>query len=231
MDPGSETWVLTDWKTRKYIHPAVIRLYRRILCRQPDAHLTDEAILCTLGLPSPTELLRRNCLRYLSTLLQTDRNAGWGMLNQDGAWLTLVQDDFQWLWRNLSNSCDLGDPISHIELWLEIAQYHPSYWKRLIKRSSLHAQQQRLCCRFYTSVQNLLIEHDLALPLHKPVPLRSNRIQPSATDACVARPVSDQVVVKELTCFANTDRSTQCAFSLIPLNAVPAFESTLLTAR
>ena len=166
---GSETWVLTDWQTRDHVHAAIIRLYRRILHRSRDAHLSDDDILCTLGLPTPTELLRRNRLRYLATLLQTGMNANWGLLNQDTDWLNLLQDDFQWLWRNLHNSCDLGDPTQHIERWLEIAQYHPGYWKRLVKRACIHAQQQRLkeyrCCQFYANIQEILHDHDLALPL------------------------------------------------------------------
>ena len=166
---GSETWVLTDWKTREYVHAAIIRLYRRVLHRHPAAHLSDDDILCTLSLPSPTELLRRNRLRYLSTLLQTDDNVCWGLLNQDLAWCGLLQDDFLWLWRNLCNSCDLGDPALHIERWLEIAHFHPSYWKRLVNRACKHAQQQRLklfrCSGFHELIQTILQTHELGLPI------------------------------------------------------------------
>eukprot|EP00435_Cladocopium_sp_Y103_P012620 s1505_g3.t1 len=50
---------------------------------------------------------------------------------------------FEWLWSNLKYFCDLGHPTTQIERWLEIAQHHRSYWKRLIKRAVTHAIQQR----------------------------------------------------------------------------------------
>lgn len=89
---AAETWVLTDWKTREYVHSAIIRLYKRLLRAREDAHLTDDEVLCTLQLPSPTELLRRCRLRHMSTLLQIGTAAGWGLLNQDAEWCRLVQE-------------------------------------------------------------------------------------------------------------------------------------------
>ena len=169
---AAETWILKDWKTREYVHSAIIRLYKRLLHAKEDSHLTDEEILCRLQLPSPTELLRRCRLRYLATLMQIGPAAGWGLLNQDSEWLLLLQDDLQWMWAQLANSSDLGDPSQHLARWLEVMEHHRPYWRRLVRRASQHAIKQRLknfqCHQFYCEMRQLLQSHDAWHPLVQP---------------------------------------------------------------
>ena len=53
----------------------------------------DDEICDFLGLPTPTELLRRARLRYLGILIHCGAHAEWGLLSQDQQWINLVQDD------------------------------------------------------------------------------------------------------------------------------------------
>ena len=64
---GTESCVIEDSQTKELLHGALIRLFRRLLRVPQDCHLTDEQILYQTGLPSPSELLRVQRLRYLGT--------------------------------------------------------------------------------------------------------------------------------------------------------------------
>ena len=160
-----ETWTLEDWKTREYVHAAIMRLYKRLLKIDAAAHESDDQVLCTLAVPSPTEVLRRARLRYISTLLQVDKSACWGLLNQDAKWNRLVMDDLTWMWQNLHTSSDLGPPASHIARWIEIMCFHRSFWKRLVRRAFQHAIAQRnkefKCQQFYLGIRELLQRHSM----------------------------------------------------------------------
>ena len=47
-------------------------------------------------------------------------------------------DDIVWMWRQLHHSSHLPDPIQNY-----LMQYHPGYWKRLVRRAGDHAAAQR----------------------------------------------------------------------------------------
>ena len=79
---GAKTWVAMDDKTERTFHAAIIRLYRRLLPIAADQHLSDEAILSQVLLPSPSELLRRARLRYVATLLHCGERQEWGLLEK-----------------------------------------------------------------------------------------------------------------------------------------------------
>ena len=79
---GAETWVAMDDKTERTFHAAIIRLYRRLLPIAADQHLSDDAILSQVLLPSPSELLRRARLRYVATLLHCGERQEWGLLKR-----------------------------------------------------------------------------------------------------------------------------------------------------
>ena len=66
---GADSWVIADRRTKQTLHAALIRLYRRLLKCPGDQHLSDDQILLQTGLPSPSELLRIQRLRYLGSLL------------------------------------------------------------------------------------------------------------------------------------------------------------------
>lgn len=98
---GSESWFLPDWRSKNFLHAAIIKLYRRLLRLPPDAAWPDEEICVALELPTPTELLRRTRLRYLCTLHQCEHTVSWRLLHQDSDWCNLIRDDLKWLWAQL----------------------------------------------------------------------------------------------------------------------------------
>eukprot|EP00435_Cladocopium_sp_Y103_P015908 s2948_g3.t3 len=140
---GAESWVLFDQRTKDFVHASIIRLYRRLLRVPHDAHLSDDAILDMLTLPSPSELLRIARLRYLGSLFACKQSASWGILNQDTSWLRLLEDDLLWMYDQLHHASDLPLPSQNLAAWTHLIIWHRPYWKRLIKRASTHAILQR----------------------------------------------------------------------------------------
>ena len=140
---GAETWTTTDDRTENLFHAAVIRLYRRLLPVAPEQHLTDEDIMSRCRLPSPSELLRRARLRYVATLLHCGAQTEWGLLELDRQWTSLVEEDFDWMWKQLRHSSQLQDPGTHWPQWKDLILNHRSYWRRLTRRAIEHAILQR----------------------------------------------------------------------------------------
>ena len=140
---GAETWVLGDWGQREYFHAGVIRLYKRLCAIKHDAHITDEDLLGEHGLLSPSELLRRQRLRYVTTLYQCPAEVTWQLIAQDLEWTELVRADFSWLYAQLSRTTQLPDPTASFQPWYELICHHTSYWKRLLRRAFTHATKQR----------------------------------------------------------------------------------------
>ena len=142
---GSESWCFNTVADRHHIHVGIIKLYKRLLRRTPpkDDGLNDEETCDALGLPTPTELLRRARLRYLGLLVHCDLHAEWGLLSQDHDWICLLQDDLAWMWNQLYRSTELRDPAVHFDHWLYLMRHHRGYWKRLINRAVRHAIRQR----------------------------------------------------------------------------------------
>ncbi|CAL1166889.1 unnamed protein product, partial [Cladocopium goreaui] len=140
---GVESWVLHGQRVKSYVHASLIRLYKRLLRIRPGDHISDEEVLVKTGLPSPTELLRIARLRYLSSLVAAGSATCWGLFNLDTDWVALLQDDLQWVFRQLQNASHLQDPCSHLAQWLDLIRWHRQYWKRIIRRASQHAILQR----------------------------------------------------------------------------------------
>ena len=159
---GSETWFIRDQKTKDYLHCAIIRLYKRLLKCSSDAHMSDAEVLHLTGMPAPATLLRLRRLSYLGSLLTIGSLAHWGLINRDQAWLDLVKDDLQWLWDQLSNTCQLGNPFDHTARWIEVIRHHRGYWRRLLRRAREHsilvASRQWVCVGAYIRVRSLLQE-------------------------------------------------------------------------
>ena len=147
---GSESWCFSTAADRHHIHVGIIKLYKR-LCKWSPTHtdgFSDDEICDNLGLPTPTEVLRRARLRYLGTLVQCEKHAEWGLLMQDQEWTCLLQDDLVWMWRQLCHSSDLCDPTTAFDQWIYLIRHHRGYWKRLINRAVRHAilqRKNRLC--------------------------------------------------------------------------------------
>ena len=140
---GSETRTCRTLKAKEFLHAAVIRLYKRLLRCSHSAHHTGEWVVTQLGLPTPTELFRQARLRYLGTLHACATNVTWGLINQDSEWCILIQDDLNWMWKQLANSSPLRDPAAHFESWRALWTLHRPYWKDFIKRAVQHAILQR----------------------------------------------------------------------------------------
>jgi len=158
---GSDSWVLHDILTKHRAHVAIMKLYRRLLGCAHEEAISDDEVLFRLGMPSPTVLLRLARLRYIGSLCSIGTTACWGLLNEDCKWKQLVEDDFAWLWRNLSNTCKLGDPALHMSRWFEILVWHRSYWRSLLRRAEKHAIQQHAlkfqCTQFHLKIRDLLV--------------------------------------------------------------------------
>ena len=140
---GMESWCFMDQQSKSMVHNGIMKLYKRFLKHPHDVPVTDEQVLASSGLPSPSEVLRRARLRYLGTLYACGPAAEWGLLFSDKSWRELVRDDLSWLWRQLWNSSALEDPSLHFPAWEYLLRYHRGYWKRLVTRGMKHAVQQR----------------------------------------------------------------------------------------
>ena len=140
---GAESWVAHDLATQKCFHTIVMKLYRRLGSVSKEEHLTDDDLLTRVSMPSPSELLRRARLRYISTLIHVGSREVWTMLACDDEWRGLLEEDFLWLWQQLRASSSLQDPREHYESWLFLIQTSPNYWKRLIRRACEHSIGQR----------------------------------------------------------------------------------------
>jgi hypothetical protein len=127
---GLESWTFPTIQSRLQIHNGVMKLYKRLLGAPHDAHLSDLDILVQTNMPDPTELLRRARLRYFGTLHNCKFHAHWGLLQEDTAWVELVRDDLQWLWRQIGASTKLEDPTQHFLQWRDIIVHHSVYWKK-----------------------------------------------------------------------------------------------------
>ena len=63
----------------------------------------------------------------------------WGLLEQDRQWTLLVEDDMQWLWKQLRHCSNLSEPKEHWAQWKELILNHRSYWRKLVRRAAEHA--------------------------------------------------------------------------------------------
>ena len=140
---GAETWVPDTVKCKLCFHGGVMGLFRRLGGIKHDAHVHDEDVLTQTGMLSPTELLRRQRLRYLTTLYRCADVVPWGMIADDIAWCDLLRSDLQWMHDQLHATSILTDPTSDFQPWVTIIVHHPGYWKRLIRRACSHAILQR----------------------------------------------------------------------------------------
>ena len=140
---SAETWVPMTIKEKDKLHSGIMRLYRR-LCKVPhDAALRDDDVLCYGQFLSPTELLRRQRLRYIPTLYKCGHLVPWGLISLDEDWVTLLRSDFDWMYAQLRNASRLPDPQHDFDPWFSILMHHPGYWRRLLRRSCEHAVLQR----------------------------------------------------------------------------------------
>lgn len=139
-----------------------MRLYGRLLPHQGQAPRSDDEILVLTGLPDPTTLLRLCRLRPLGLLYTCKDTACWGLLNSDLDWIQLIRDDLLCMHRQLMNTSTLPNPQQDLQQWEYLMQYHPNFWKRLIRRAGDHNAGQRhnthIVTQFHREVLQIL--HD-----------------------------------------------------------------------
>ena len=140
---GMESWTFPFRCDKQQIQSGIMKLYRKLLGVKLSKHLSDAEVLVETALPDPTELLRRERLRYFGTLHNCQVHAHWGVLQSDYDWIALIQDDLQWLWDQLKGSSNLKDPQSNFLQWQEIIIHHGRFWKKLIRKGIAHAVLQR----------------------------------------------------------------------------------------
>ena len=152
----------------------VVGLLKRLLKCPCDTAISDEEVLYRTGSPSPSELLRIRRLRYFGSLCSLGTTACWGLLNEDQSWLTLLHDDFAWMWTQIANCSELGDPKAHLPRWIEIATWHRGYWRRLIRRALTHAigvqAREYLVCSAHVRILQQLEEEKLIQQVAPPSP-------------------------------------------------------------
>lgn len=174
---GGASWFLRDQKSKSLLHSSIMKLYRRLLMLPPDSARTDDEICVTLELPTPTELLRRERLRYVGTLHRCESTVSWRLLHNDVEWCRLVADDLGWLWQQIKHSSNLTDPRENLEPWRYIWRFHQPYWRSLIRRAFLHSHLQRqnglLVRSTYADFLHILKEERIIAtpPKQEPVPL------------------------------------------------------------
>ena len=76
---GAETWTPSTRAQQDHFHSGVMRLYRRLAQLRHDAHIQDDCLLASLGSLSPSELLRRQRLRYLCALYKCSEAVPWAL--------------------------------------------------------------------------------------------------------------------------------------------------------
>jgi len=142
---------------------AILRLYRRLLKIKPDTHIMDQEIIASISLPTPTTLLRRSRLRYLSVLLRCAVPDLWHLLCADRQWIQVIEDDMKWMWEQLRRASALKDPSQHPDQWFDLISHHSSYWKKLVNRACLHEtmqiQKQHIVTTSLQRMCNRLHEH------------------------------------------------------------------------
>lgn len=166
---GCESWTLSDARTRHFVHTSLIKLYKRLIHRAHEVHMTDEEVLKATGLPDPSTLLRMQRLRHLGALYATADSSAWGILNEDTEWIALICSDLDWMWTQLQGSSSLQDPKHHMASWAYLMVHHRGYWKKLILRAGAHAAAQRdnlydVQCFHRNILEQLSIHECLAHP-------------------------------------------------------------------
>ena len=140
---GAKTWVPDPIQCKTGFHSGVMGLLRRLGGFKHDAHAHDDDVLVETGMLSPSEMLRRQRLRYLTTLYRCSDVVPWGLLDEDVAWCDLIREDLQWMHDQLCETSVLPDPSWNFQPWYNILLRYPGYWKRLIRRACMHAVLQR----------------------------------------------------------------------------------------
>eukprot|EP00438_Fugacium_kawagutii_P003586 Skav221594 [mRNA] locus=scaffold1698:294565:300366:+ [translate_table: standard] len=177
---GAETWVPDNDRALATWSSVVHRLYRRLLRKKHDAHLSISELLVSTGLPAADLLLRRARLRYLATLYRPWARDLWPAIRADQDWIQLCLTDLDWTWQQLRGSSDLPDPRLDPLPWEQLWKTQPRRWKGLLKRAfAHHALQLRRRWEtnsFHNRIRQHLVNYDLmpVAPSEPPEPVQAD---------------------------------------------------------
>eukprot|EP00438_Fugacium_kawagutii_P022441 Skav232868 [mRNA] locus=scaffold2451:249611:253189:+ [translate_table: standard] len=156
---GFSSLVLFKPKDESAMETALFKLYKRLLPGSTREHISKEALLARLELPTFRTLHRRERLRYYALALVCADERLWSLLRLDSRWIDLVIEDMTWMRGRLLLSHPLPDPREHMAPWHDLIRTRPKYWKKLVSRAvrcevlqAKHAHQvrcfhQRFCTR------------------------------------------------------------------------------------
>lgn len=110
---GMSSWLVTDQRSKDFLHATIVKLYRRLFKVPHDRHMNDAEVLSRTQLPCPSSLLRRERPRYLGQLYNCKDTACWSLLHLDEDWMSLLRADTHWMWCQLCHASPLQDPAHH----------------------------------------------------------------------------------------------------------------------
>ena len=137
------TWSELVESEQNIWHSGVLRLYRLLLRRLYPApvvrHFTEDEVLSLVGLPTPRNALRLCRLRHFAQVLTRGTPFFWALVAEEGSWLRAVQDDFGWLYSQITGLTTLPPPDQDPLAWHALIQDSTPRWKGLLKRVSTHS--------------------------------------------------------------------------------------------
>ena len=157
---GAGAWPGLKRGEAQLFHRTVMSLYRQTLCvpRGEDQHISGATTCALLCLADPQTLLQVERLRYLRQLVQAAPDAVWALIRQDASYVGEMREALRWLYRRISTTVPLPDPLQSWSEWSQVMCTSPGRFRGWIKRaSSLEALRLRAfaalqsCRRFLTS--------------------------------------------------------------------------------
>ncbi|CAE7367855.1 Ap1g1 [Symbiodinium necroappetens] len=157
---GAGAWPCLKRGEAQLFQRTVMSLYRQTLCvpRGEDQHISGATTCALLRLADPQTLLQVERLRYLRQLVQAAPDAVWALVRQDASYIGELRAALRWLYRRISATVPLPDPLHSWPDWSQVMCASPGRFRGWIKRaSSLEALRLRAfaafqsCRRFLTS--------------------------------------------------------------------------------
>ena len=150
---GAGAWPSLNRGESLLFQRTVMSLYRQTLCvpKGEDQHISGAMACALLGLADPNTLLRVERLRYLRQLSQAAPDTLWALLRQDSSYLKELRDAMQWLFRRVSATVALQDPVSCWEEWTQVMCNSPGRFRGWIKRA---AALEALRLRAFAALQS-----------------------------------------------------------------------------
>ncbi|CAE7176445.1 unnamed protein product, partial [Symbiodinium necroappetens] len=150
---GAGAWPSLNRGESLLFQRTVMSLYRQTLCvpKGEDQHISGAMACALLGLADPHTLLRVERLRYLRQLSQAAPDTLWALLRQDTSYLKELRDAMQWLFRRVSATVPLQDPLLCWGDWSQIMCEAPGRFRGWIKRA---AALEALRLRAFAALQS-----------------------------------------------------------------------------